>query len=182
MSSAQTPGAPRPLPPGPTIVLAATVATLVIVVIRPFVVPVLWALLLAYVTWPVYRWLMRRWRRRAGFAAFALTVGVAAAIVAPMIAIVSLAHEEVIDAYRTAVRSAAANQDEIVAAVRAIPWIGPSLAEYWHNVAPDSPVARAYTDLLAHQKKAATLGLLIVEPCPASDAPATTSSSCCSHC
>ena len=86
MSSAQTPGAARPLPAGPTIVLAAAVATLVVVVIAPFVVPVLWALLLAYVTWPLYRWLTRRWRHRAGFAAFALTIGVAAAIIAPMIA------------------------------------------------------------------------------------------------
>lgn len=52
-------------------------------VLRPFLVAMVWATILAYVTWPLYRWARDRWRRPRVAAAF-LTTGVLLGIALPV--------------------------------------------------------------------------------------------------
>jgi predicted PurR-regulated permease PerM len=64
------------------------------VVFSPFLVPIVWAIILALVFYPVYRWLTRRLRGRKSLCALVLTVLVVLLIVFPSAYILSmLAHE-----------------------------------------------------------------------------------------
>jgi predicted PurR-regulated permease PerM len=66
-------------------VVAALLAVVVYLILRPFLVPILWAVLLAFLLNPVNVWLRRRWHgtRRRGFAALLMTVLVTLAIILP---------------------------------------------------------------------------------------------------
>jgi predicted PurR-regulated permease PerM len=90
--------AARPLPEGISLtqtdrfyprvfglVVAALLAVALVSILKPFVGPILWALLLAFLLHPVNVRFRRRFRvqRRRGAAAFLMTVGVALAIVLP---------------------------------------------------------------------------------------------------
>lgn len=65
--------------------VAALLAVAVYLILRPFLVPILWAVLLAFLLNPVNVWLRQRWRgtRRRGFAALLMTVLVTLAIILP---------------------------------------------------------------------------------------------------
>jgi len=52
-------------------------------VLQPFLPSLLWALLLAFLLFPVNRWLRERWRGRRGAAALALTFAVIVGVVVP---------------------------------------------------------------------------------------------------
>jgi predicted PurR-regulated permease PerM len=66
-------------------VVAALLAIAVYLILLPFLVPILWAVLLAFLLNPVNVWLRRRWHgtRRRGFAALLMTVLVTLAIILP---------------------------------------------------------------------------------------------------
>ena len=81
--------------------LLAGVFLLVVLVLQPFVVPLLWSAILAYVTWPAYRGLRRRLGGRAGLAAGIMTLLISAAIILPIIWIVSLVQTEAVHAYQS---------------------------------------------------------------------------------
>jgi len=66
-------------------VVAALLAVAVYLILRPFLVPILWAVLLAFLLNPVNVWLRRKWHgmRRRGFAALLMTELVTLAIILP---------------------------------------------------------------------------------------------------
>ena len=53
-------------------------------VIEPFIVPIVWATILAYVSWPAYEWMMRKLGGRATLAALIMTILVSAAVIVPI--------------------------------------------------------------------------------------------------
>lgn len=57
---------------------------LTLLVLRPFLVPMIWAAIVAYVTWPVFRWARLRTRRPA-LTALVFTVGQALCIAVPLV-------------------------------------------------------------------------------------------------
>src|SRR4051812_15102727 len=57
------------------------------VVLRPFIAAILWATILSYATWPAYTRLLRALDGRRGAAAALLTLGIAALLLAPIIAL-----------------------------------------------------------------------------------------------
>jgi len=54
-------------------------------VLSPFLASLAWAGILAYVTWPLHQWLCRRLPGRDRLAALLMTLGVAAALLLPML-------------------------------------------------------------------------------------------------
>jgi predicted PurR-regulated permease PerM len=69
-------------------------------VLQPFIVPVIWAVILAYVTWPAHERLVRLFGGRRGPAALLMTILLASMIILPIVWLVSLLQTEVLDAYR----------------------------------------------------------------------------------
>ncbi len=72
---------------------------LVVQVLQPFVVPLLWSAILAYSTWPAFNWLRARFGGRATPAALLMTLLISAAIILPMVWLVSLVQTEALHAY-----------------------------------------------------------------------------------
>jgi predicted PurR-regulated permease PerM len=72
-------------------------------VLQPFIAPILWAAIIAYVTWPMYAWLRRRLVNRASLSAATMTLLVGAALLLPALWLaISLRNESVrmLDAVR----------------------------------------------------------------------------------
>ncbi|HLB81098.1 MAG TPA: AI-2E family transporter, partial [Dongiaceae bacterium] len=55
-----------------------------LVVLRPFMSALLWAVILTFSTWPIYAWLLRNLGGRVRLAAAVMTLAVAAVLVAPL--------------------------------------------------------------------------------------------------
>src|SRR5207302_7461613 len=53
-------------------------------VMDPFIVPLVWAGILAFVSWPAYRWLRDKCRGHTTVAALLMTGAVTAAVIAPL--------------------------------------------------------------------------------------------------
>jgi len=54
-----------------------------VLVLRPFIISLILAAVLAYASWPVYEWLLTRLRDRSGAAAMAMTVLLLLTLVTP---------------------------------------------------------------------------------------------------
>jgi len=98
-------GEPEPRPPAPPwvrVAVGAALALLLLIgagaVLRPFLVPVAWAAVLAFATWPVLVWLRARLRGRRTLAAVLMTAFVLGAVVGPLAA----ASAALVDEIRTA--------------------------------------------------------------------------------
>ena len=76
-------------------------ATLCALILRPLLAPIVWAAILAYASWPVYRWLQIRLRCSKTPAALVMTVLIASAVVVPVLWLLILMQRELADAYTT---------------------------------------------------------------------------------
>ena len=65
-------------------VLLAVLVLLGYRVVEPFIVPVVWASILAYVSWPAYTWLVAKLHGRELLAALIMTIAVSAAVIVPI--------------------------------------------------------------------------------------------------
>ena len=65
-------------------------------VLRPFLVPLIWGAILAYVSWPLNQRFLRLVRGRAGVAALLSTVIVTLAIVVPLIWLIWMVRVEAV--------------------------------------------------------------------------------------
>lgn len=92
-------------------------------VLRPFVVPLIWGGILAYVSWPLQQRLMRLARGRNGLAALLTTLLVTLAIVVPLVWLILMVRVEGIAAYAK-VQAFLASKPTLSPALRELPWIG----------------------------------------------------------
>jgi len=92
-------------------------------VLRPFIVPLIWGAILAYVSWPLNQRFLRLLRGRAGIAALLTSVIVTLAIVVPLIWLILMVRVEALDAYAR-VQAFLASQPSLPPALRELPWIG----------------------------------------------------------
>jgi len=97
-------------------------------VLQPFLVPVIWALILAHVTWPLYVRLRRLMRERVTLAALVMTLGLTAAFVIPVLWFVGLLRVEVAGAYAELV-AFLARKPQLPAALANVPWLGEVLQD-----------------------------------------------------
>ena len=67
-------------------------------VLRPFIVPLIWGGILAYVSWPVQQRMERLVRKRVGLAALLTTLIVTLAIVVPLVWLILMVRVEAVAA------------------------------------------------------------------------------------
>ncbi len=106
------------------ILLSGVLALLCLLVLRPFLSSMLWAAILAYVTWPLYCRLPAAMRRFTTAAAMFMTLLVTALAVLPLFWLMVLIEHEILDAYREFTAYVAQGPHTLPATVREIPWLG----------------------------------------------------------
>lgn len=111
-------------------------------VLRPFIVPILWAAILAYASWPLYRALRRPLRRLGTLAALLMTLLIGCAVVLPVLWILVLVQGELIVAYHQLAGYLAHGPPMLPPLVRRTPWLGEHLQEALRRYSAD-PAALA---------------------------------------
>ena len=119
-----------------TVALLAGLVLLGFRIMDPFIVPLVWAAILAFVTWPAYDWVRARCRGRSTLAALLMTTAVSAAAVAPLAWLAVVLRLEVVQAYH-AMQALLAGGVQLPSAVLKLPWIGEPLRELTARAAGD---------------------------------------------
>lgn len=111
-----------------------------IIVLGPFLTALAWALILVFVTWPLYLRIQRLVGGRPTVAAALMTVVLAVALLIPMFAVGSGLTESAIRSVNQVQGVIAAGLPEPPAWLADIPVIGPDLAKQW-NAVDDARIA-----------------------------------------
>ena len=101
----------------------AGLALLVFMVVTPFLVPIAWAGVLAYASWPVAVYIRRRCNGRDTLAASLTTLLAALTLFLPLVWLLWLAQQELSHAY-PALQGFLANPPPVPEALRSVPWLG----------------------------------------------------------
>ena len=104
-------------------------------VLQPFIVPVIWAAILAYVTWPMHEWLVRLCGGRRDPAALLMTLLLSAAIILPLVWIILLLKAEALPFYRDVLPLLA--RTKLPPFIAELPLLGPRLQEILAQLARD---------------------------------------------
>jgi predicted PurR-regulated permease PerM len=123
---------PQPDPPGstPTLrrwLLGVLLGALLLVcaaVIGPFVASILWALIVAYASWPAYRLVLRLCRQHPTLAALLMTTLIAIALIAPLLALTLLLQNELSALYQALLVYRTQGSPALSALQREVPWLG----------------------------------------------------------
>ncbi len=126
-------------------------AILCLLVLRPFLAPILWAAILAYVTWPLYGRLRLPLGRHSSAAALLMTLLVLALAIVPLFWLLILMQHELVGAYRELTIYLSRGPHTLPAAVRDIPWLGAWLQEGLDRYTADpGALARELANGLQH--------------------------------
>ena len=122
----------------------------VLVVMRPFISSLLWAVVLCYSTWPAYKRVLGWTRNRPTLAALLMTLAMIVIVLLPFVLIgVSLA-DSVGELNAATRRWLDAGPSEPPAWLGTVPVVGPKAAAYWESLAQDSakvlPAVRKYIE------------------------------------
>jgi len=105
--------------------------------LRWFIVPVVWAVILAYVTWPAYARLRHGMRGARTASALLMTALLTTAFVLPLLWLVGLLQTEFIYAYQTISTYLNEGPQRLPEILGRIPWIGARLAQLVEQIAGD---------------------------------------------
>ncbi len=105
-------------------------------VIRPFLVPLIWGAILAYVAWPAHLRMLKLFRSRPTLAALATTALVTVIIVVPLVWMILLLRVEAMSGYAE-VQAFLASQPELPPALRDLPGVGAWLQDVLHQLSSD---------------------------------------------
>ncbi|MBI3148768.1 MAG: AI-2E family transporter [Betaproteobacteria bacterium] len=143
---------PSPLGPrGYQIALSATALALLVggcfLVLQPFLIATLWAMILVYTTWPI-RNRVRAWARGStSAAALLMTLAITLVLLAPLVvAVITMADDIVVftELMQAKLKDGLPGAPAWLAG---LPWMGERMAAYWNDLAQDS------SHLLAEIKK-----------------------------
>ncbi|ENO89197.1 AI-2E family transporter [Thauera linaloolentis] len=112
-------------------------------VLNPFIVPVAWAVIIAYATWPLYRRLTRCMPHRPNVSALIMSLMLTAAFVLPALWLASLLRNEAglaIAAITAEIRHGTLVLPEFI---RNLPWIGDDLQQLLDELTGDPEAFRA---------------------------------------
>jgi Ca2+-transporting ATPase len=131
----------RHLIPG---ILLAGLLLLAYMVLSEFLLSLTWAFILAYVTWPLYRWLRHRLKNKSTLSAGLMTLMITTVIFLTIYWLANLLQEELKNAYQALLVSFSQGSYQLPEAINRIPWLGPYLQEWidrlssdWTGVAKD---------------------------------------------
>lgn len=118
------------------VLLLGALLTLGYLIVRNFLVPLLWAAILAYLTWPLNE-RFRRWlKQRRGAAALLMTLVLTFAIVLPLLASIVALREELSQIF-DALGRLSQGQAQVPPWLADIPVVGPRVTELLDRVAAD---------------------------------------------
>jgi predicted PurR-regulated permease PerM len=119
-----------------TVVLLAVLVILGFQVLEPFIVPIVWAAILAYVSWPAYQWVLGRCRGRTIVASLIMTIIITTAVIVPLAWLIVILRVEVVHAYQE-LRALLADRTQLPPALLRLPWIGDQLNDLRARMAED---------------------------------------------
>lgn len=96
-------------------------------VLQPFLVPVIWAGILVYVTWPFYLRLRHLLGERHSLAALCMTSLLALGLILPLLWVILLLRSELTHAYLHLSQQLARGAIVLPPELRKLPWLGPEL-------------------------------------------------------
>ena len=105
-------------------------------VVQPFIVPLIWGAILAYVSWPMHQRLLRFAGGRVGLASLLTTTIVTLILVVPFIWMVLLLRVEAISAYAQ-IQAFLASKPVLPAALRDLPGVGAWAQEVLQHLSAD---------------------------------------------
>src|SRR5881275_536657 len=121
------------------LIAAVVLAGLVVLgfrVLEPFVVPLVWACILAFVSWPAHERLLRLCRGRSTVASLLTTTAVSLAVIAPLAWLAVVLRIELIRAYHET-QALLAGGLQLPPAVLKLPWLGEQLRDLTARAAQD---------------------------------------------
>ena len=124
-------------------VLVGVLGLLCIVVMRPFITTLLWAVIIAYASWPTYRRVSGACRNRPALAASIMTLLVALIVIGPLLLLTVLLQYEVAQAVQAAGAFRAENVT-LPAIVRSVPWIADAIQQALDRLAADPGAIRRF--------------------------------------
>lgn len=109
-------------------------------VLNPFIIPVAWAGILVYVTWPLYLRLRQSLRGRHTPAALLMTLVLALTLILPILWVVFLLQNEISGIYRLIAQQLAQGHLVLPAVLRDIPWLSHELQDFLDrlNASPEA--------------------------------------------
>jgi predicted PurR-regulated permease PerM len=119
-----------------TAVLLAILVMLGFQVLDPFIVPIVWAAILGYVSWPGYQWLVKVFRGRTTIASLIMTLIITAAVIVPLAWLIVILRVEAVRAYE-AVQTLLVNGPQLPPALLKLPWIGDQLSDLSARMSQD---------------------------------------------
>jgi predicted PurR-regulated permease PerM len=124
------------------LITATLLAGLVVLgfrVMEHFIVPVVWAAILGFVTWPAYVRVLRVCRGRSVVASLLMTAAVSLAVIAPIAWLAVVLRIEVAHLWRDT-QALLAGGAQLPAAVLRLPWLGDQLRDLTERIARDPHV------------------------------------------
>jgi predicted PurR-regulated permease PerM len=121
------------------LITAAVLAGLFVLgfqVLEPFIIPIVWAGILAYVSWPAYQWLIRVFHGRTTIAALLMTLAMTAAVIAPLVWLIVILRVELVRAYQ-AVQELLLSGPQMPPVLLKLPWVGDQLRDLSTRMAQD---------------------------------------------
>ena len=108
-------------------------------VMEPFIVPVVWAAILAFVTWPGYRRVVSACSGRRAIASLIMTMAVSLAVIAPIAWLALVLRIELVRLWHDT-QAALAGGMQVPPALLRIPWLGDTLRDLAARAAQDPHV------------------------------------------
>ena len=124
----------RHLIPG---ILLTCLLTLGFMVLREFLLTLVWAIIIVYVMWPPYRWLRRQLKDQANLSAAVMTAIIAAVIFLTLFWLAAMLQDETKTAYQSLIDSAAPGPYQLPDFVGRIPWLGHYLQDWLGRLTND---------------------------------------------
>jgi predicted PurR-regulated permease PerM len=110
-------------------------------VLQPFLVPLIWGAILAYVSWPLNQRVLRLVRGRVALSALLTTVLVTLALIVPLVWLVLLLRVETMAAYAE-VQAFLATHPTLPQSLRDLPWIGATAQQLLDEMAANPGTLR----------------------------------------
>lgn len=116
---------------------------LAFVVLQPFLVPVLWAGILVYVTWPFYLRLRARLPGQPNLSALLMTLLLALVLILPVVWVLLLMRSEAADVYQKLMAQVNQGHVELPPELRRLPWVGSRLGAFFDRINADPAALQA---------------------------------------
>jgi predicted PurR-regulated permease PerM len=119
-------------------------------VLQPFIVPLIWGAILAYVSWPMHLRILKLCGGRSSAASLITTLIVTVIIVVPLVWLIMLLRSEAMVAYAE-VQTFLATKPALPQAIRDLPWAGAQAQDLLNQLAADPKALREQFLLLMEQ-------------------------------